>query len=62
MIGLPAKTDGRLPTAGEPAWAAGHGYGELVNYTQEENEPMRAINEQLGDREQRAWILVRRGV
>ena len=42
------------------AWAAGHGYRELVTYTQEGNEPMRAINEKLGYRERPAWILVRR--
>ena len=44
------------------AWAAGHGYRELVTYTQEGNEPMRAINEKLGYRLQPAWILVRRAV
>ena len=42
------------------AWAVGHGYRELVTYTQEGNEPMRAINEKLGYRERPAWILVRR--
>jgi mycothiol synthase len=44
------------------AWASGHGYGELVTYTQEENEAMRAINQKLGYRARPAWILVRRGV
>jgi mycothiol synthase len=42
------------------AWAAEHGYRELVTYTQEGNEPMRAINAKLGYRENPAWILVRR--
>jgi mycothiol synthase len=42
------------------AWAAEHGYRELVTYTQEGNEAMRAINEKLGYRTQPAWILVRR--
>lgn len=44
------------------AWAAEHGYRELVTYTQEGNKRMRAINEKLGYRERPAWILVRRGV
>jgi 2-polyprenyl-3-methyl-5-hydroxy-6-metoxy-1,4-benzoquinol methylase len=44
------------------AWAAEHGYRELVTYTQEGNKQMRAINEKLGYRERPAWILVRRGV
>jgi mycothiol synthase len=44
------------------AWASRHGYRELVTYTQEGNEGMRAINEKLGYRERPAWILVRRGV
>jgi mycothiol synthase len=42
------------------AWAAEHGYRELVTYTQEGNEPMRAINAKLGYHENPAWILVRR--
>jgi mycothiol synthase len=42
------------------AWAAEHGYRQLVTYTQEGNEPMRAINAKLGYRENPAWILVRR--
>jgi GNAT superfamily N-acetyltransferase len=41
-------------------WAAEHGCRELITYTQEGNEPMRAINKQLGYRERPAWILVRR--
>jgi len=44
------------------AWAAEHGYRELVTYTQEGNKRMRAINEKLSYRERPAWILVRRGV
>jgi len=44
------------------AWAAEHGYRELVTYTQEGNKRMRAINKKLGYRERPAWILVRRGV
>jgi GNAT superfamily N-acetyltransferase len=44
------------------AWAAEHGYRELVTYTQEGNKRMRSINEKLGYRERPAWILVRRGV
>jgi len=44
------------------AWAAEHGYRELVTYTQEGNKRMRAINEKLGYRERPAWILVLRGV
>jgi mycothiol synthase len=44
------------------AWAAGHGYRELVMCTQEGNAAMRAINEQLGYRERPAWILVRGAV
>jgi mycothiol synthase len=42
------------------AWAAERGYRELVTYTQEGNETMRAINEKLGYRARPAWILVRR--
>jgi mycothiol synthase len=42
------------------AWAAEHGYRKLVTYTQEGNEPMRAINAKLGYRENPAWIIVRR--
>jgi mycothiol synthase len=42
------------------AWASGHGYRNLVTYTQEGNEAMRKINEKLGYRERPAWILVRR--
>jgi len=41
-------------------WSAEHGYRELVTYTQEGNEAMRAINEKLGYRDRPAWILVRR--
>ena len=44
------------------AWAAEHGYRELITYTQEGNKRMRAINEKLGYRERPAWILVRRAV
>jgi hypothetical protein len=39
-----------------------HGYRELVTYTQEANEAMRAINGKLGYRERPAWVLVRQGV
>jgi len=42
------------------ARAAEHGYRELVTYTQEGNEPMRAVNDKLGYRPRPAWILVRR--
>ena len=38
----------------------GTGYRELVTYTQEGNETMRAINEKLGCQPRPAWILVRR--
>jgi len=44
------------------AWAAEHGYRELVTYTQEGNVAMRAINEKLGYVERPAWVLVRRPV
>jgi mycothiol synthase len=40
-------------------WASTHGYRELVTYTQEGNETMRAINRKLGYQERPAWILVR---
>lgn len=42
--------------------ASEQGFRELVTYTQEGNEPMRAINEKLGYLPQPAWILVRRAL
>jgi mycothiol synthase len=42
------------------AWAAANGYRELVTFTQEGNDGMRAVNLALGYEEQPAWIRVRR--
>src|SRR3954447_7754594 len=42
------------------AWAAAHGYRELVTFTQEGNEAMRRVNAKLGYVEQPAWVTVRR--
>ena len=41
------------------AWAAANGYRELVTFTQEGNDGMRAVNLALGYEEQPAWIRVR---
>jgi mycothiol synthase len=42
------------------AWAAAEGYHELVTFTQEGNEGMRAINAALGYEPQPPWIRIRR--
>jgi mycothiol synthase len=42
------------------AWAAANGYRELVTFTQEGNDGMRAVNLALEYEEQPAWIRVRR--
>jgi GNAT superfamily N-acetyltransferase len=42
------------------AWAAANGYRELITFTQDGNEGMRAINLALGYEEQPPWIRVRR--
>jgi mycothiol synthase len=42
------------------AWAAAHGYRELVTYTQEGNKGMQAVNLALGYEPQSPWIRVRR--
>jgi GNAT superfamily N-acetyltransferase len=42
------------------AWAAEHGYRELITFTQEGNEAMRRVNEKLGYVEQPAWLMMRR--
>jgi mycothiol synthase len=44
------------------AWAARNGYRELITFTQEGNEAMRAVNEKLGYVEQPAWLTMRRDV
>jgi hypothetical protein len=44
----------------EIAWAAEHGYDELITFTQERNEAMQAINGALGYAPQPAWISMRR--
>lgn len=44
------------------AWAAANGYRELITFTQEGNEAMRAVNEKLGYVEQLAWLSMRRRV
>lgn len=40
------------------AWAAEHGYTEIVSSMVEGNQAMRSVNEQLGYRELPAWIVV----
>ena len=42
------------------AWAAEHGYRELITFTQEGNDAMRRVNEKLGYVEQPAWLMMRR--
>ena len=42
------------------AWAAAHGYRELITFTQDRNEGMQAINLALGFVPQPAWISMRR--
>ena len=42
------------------AWAAAHGYRELITFTQEGNEAMRRVNARLGYVEQPAWLTMRR--
>jgi mycothiol synthase len=42
------------------AWAAAHGYRELITFTQQGNEAMRRVNEKLGYVEQPAWVTMRR--
>jgi mycothiol synthase len=44
------------------AWAARHGYRELITFTQQGNDAMRAVNEKLGYAEQPAWLTMRRTV
>ena len=44
------------------AWAAGHGYRELITFTQAGNEAMRRVNVKLGYIEQPAWLTMRRDV
>jgi mycothiol synthase len=44
------------------AWAAQNGYRELITFTQDGNEAMRAVNEKLGYIEQPAWLKMRRPV
>ena len=44
------------------AWAAAHGYRELVTFTQRGNEAMRRVNTKLGYVEQPAWLTMRRDV
>jgi mycothiol synthase len=44
----------------EIAWAAAHGYSELITFTQDENEGMQAINLALGFVPQPPWISMRR--
>jgi mycothiol synthase len=44
------------------AWAAANGYSELITWTQDGNEAMRAVNEKLGYVEQPAWLTMRRDV
>ena len=44
----------------EIAWAAAHGYRELITFTQDRNEGMQAINLALGFVAQPAWISMRR--
>jgi GNAT superfamily N-acetyltransferase len=46
----------------EIAWAAGRGYLELVTYTQEGNDAMRAVNRKLGYLERPSAIQVRRSL
>jgi mycothiol synthase len=42
------------------AWAAAHGYRELITFTQDGNEAMRSVNAKLGYVEQPAWLTMRR--
>jgi GNAT superfamily N-acetyltransferase len=42
------------------AWAAAHGYRELITFTQQGNDAMRRVNEKLGYDEQPAWLTMRR--
>lgn len=42
------------------AWAAAHGYRELITFTQDGNEVMRRVNAKLGYVEQPAWLTMRR--
>jgi mycothiol synthase len=44
----------------EIAWAAAHGYRELITFTQDRNEGMQAINLALGFEPQPPWISMRR--
>ena len=44
----------------EIAWAAEHGYRELITFTQDRNEGMQAINLALGFRPEPPWISMRR--
>jgi GNAT superfamily N-acetyltransferase len=44
----------------EIAWAAEHGYRELITFTQDRNEGMQAINLALGFEPQPPWISMRR--
>jgi len=44
------------------AWAAAHGYRELVTFTQRGNEAMRRVNTKLGYVEQPPWLTMRRDV
>ncbi len=44
------------------AWAARHGYRELVTYTSELNAPMRAVNVKLGYEERPVAVVVRGAV
>ena len=40
------------------AWAAEHGYREIVTSSVEANKAMRTVNEQLGYKPLPAWIVV----
>ncbi|MFN2471949.1 MAG: N-acetyltransferase family protein [Gaiellaceae bacterium] len=44
------------------AWAARNGYRELITFTQDGNDAMRAVNEKLGYEEQPAWLTMRHNV
>jgi len=44
----------------EIAWAAEHGYRELITFTQDRNKGMQAINLALGFRPEPPWISMRR--
>ena len=59
---IAAKAIGTALKQTQIAWAASHGYRELITFTQQGNEAMRRVNEKLGYVEQPAWLTMRRNV